>query len=104
MATARAPRLALSLGVLLISVTARAEIVELKLEAPEPFAAGQAFGAAGAYVRIKGIARGELDPKTVANRVIADIDKAPLNASTRPMYSCCARLIPRKATGCCSTR
>jgi hypothetical protein len=68
MPTSIALRLALSLGVMLIPLTTRAEIVELTLEAPEPFAAGQTFGSAGAYVRIKGTARGELDPKAAANR------------------------------------
>ena len=44
------------------------------------FADGHEFGAAGAYVRIKGVARGTLDPKAPANRGIVDLDHAPLNA------------------------
>jgi hypothetical protein len=54
-------------------------IVEIKIDTVEPFAEGQAFGAAGAYLRIKGIAKGELDPATPENRAIADLDKAPRN-------------------------
>jgi len=54
-------------------------IVEIKIDTVEPFAEGQAFGAAGAYLRIKGIAKGELDPAAPENRVIADLDKAPRN-------------------------
>ncbi len=44
------------------------------------FADGHEFGAAGAYVRIKGVARGMLDPTAPANAGIVDLDKAPKNA------------------------
>jgi hypothetical protein len=98
-----ASRFALSLGVFLAPFAARADIVELKLDAPEPFAAGQTFGTAGAYVRIKGVARGELDPKSAANRVIADIDKAPLNVRGKVEYTTDVFLLrpadPAKANG-----
>ena len=62
-----------------VSVT-RAEIVEVRFGAPEPYAEGRSFGAVGPYVFIKGIARGELDPKDERNKVIVGLDKAPLNA------------------------
>src|SRR5260370_39084720 len=44
------------------------------------FADGYEFGAAGAYVRIKGVARGTLDPAAPGNAGIVDLDKAPRNA------------------------
>src|ERR1700733_3052254 len=44
------------------------------------FADGCEFGSVGAYVRIKGVARGMLDPDAVANAGIVDLDKAPCNA------------------------
>ncbi len=56
-------------------------IVEIKVDAVEPFADGQAFGEAGAYVRIAGVAKGEIDPAAPENHAIADLDKAPRNAS-----------------------
>ena len=40
----------------------------------------QAFGEAGSYLRIKGIAKGEIDPAALENSVITDLDKAPRNA------------------------
>ena len=43
------------------------------------FADGHVFGAAGAYVRIKGVARGTLDPAAPANAGIVDLDRAPRN-------------------------
>ena len=54
-------------------------IVEIAIETIEPFADGQAFGNAGSYLRIKGIAKGELNPTAPENSVIADLDKAPRN-------------------------
>ena len=44
------------------------------------FADGHEFGAAGAYVRIKGVARGMLEPAAAGNTGIVDLDKASLNA------------------------
>ncbi len=55
-------------------------IVEIKVDAVEPFAEKRAFGEAGPYVRITGVAKGELDPAAPENTVIADLDKAPMNA------------------------
>ena len=55
-------------------------IVEITIDAIEPFAAGQTFGDAGSYLRIKGIAKGEIDPAAPQNWVIADLDKATRNA------------------------
>ena len=54
-------------------------ITEIKIDTIEPFADGKVFGAAGSYMRIKGIAKGEIDPASPENHVIADLDKAPRN-------------------------
>lgn len=51
------------------------------------FADGHEFGAAGAYVRIKGIARGMLDPAAPANAGIVDLDLAPKNAKGLVEYA-----------------
>jgi hypothetical protein len=61
-------------------------IVEIRIDAVEPFAEGRAFGAASPYLRIKGVAKGEIDPAAPENEVIADLDKAPRNA--RGMVEC----------------
>ena len=55
-------------------------IVEIQIEAIERFSDGQSFGEAGSYLRIKGIAKGEIDPAAPQNSLIADLDKAPRNA------------------------
>jgi hypothetical protein len=54
--------------------------IEIRVHTVEPFAEGQAFAEAGSYLRIRGVAKGELDPATPENRVIVDLDKAPRNA------------------------
>src|SRR5580658_577241 len=51
------------------------------------FADGHEFGAAGAYVRIKGVARGMLNPAAPCNAGIADLDKAPVNAKGLVEYA-----------------
>ena len=68
------------LGALLTANVAPAAITEIRIDAIEPFADGKTFGDSGAYLRIKGVARGELDPSARENAVIADLDKAPRNS------------------------
>src|SRR5689334_19926200 len=55
-------------------------IVAIQVEKIEPFAEGRSFGEAGAYLRVRGVVKGVLDPQRPENRVIADIDLAPRNA------------------------
>jgi hypothetical protein len=62
-------------------------IVEIKIDMVEPFAAGQTFGEAGSYMRIKGMAKGEINPAAPENRVITDLDKAPRNAHGMVEYA-----------------
>src|SRR5947207_8757587 len=51
------------------------------------FADGYEFGPAGAYVRIRGTARGALDPGSPLNGGIVDLDKAPRNAAGLVEYA-----------------
>jgi hypothetical protein len=73
-------------AVLLFAVGANARITEIRIDAVEPFAESQSFGTAGAYERVRGVAKGELDPKSPHNAVIADLDKAPLNPRGKVEY------------------
>jgi alpha/beta hydrolase family protein len=54
--------------------------LEIKIAAVEPFAEARPFGEAGPYQRVRGTAKGELDPAAPQNRVIVDLDRAPRNA------------------------
>src|ERR671930_385589 len=71
---------AVAVGAVLAAGSANAHLTELKLGAPEPFVEGRVFGETGAYVRIKGTARGELDPNAPEHATIVGLDKAPRNA------------------------
>ncbi len=63
-----------------------ARLTEVDIAAIEPFAEGARFGDTGAYERVKGTFRGELDPADPRNRVIVNLDKAPRNAAGRVEY------------------
>jgi len=61
-------------------------ITTLDIKQIEPLAGGAEFGAAGAFERVIGTARGELDPEDSLNRVIVNLDRAPRNALGRVEY------------------
>jgi hypothetical protein len=66
--------------------TTNARVLEFSIVATEPFAEGTTFGNAGAYERVRGTFKGELDPADARNKVIVNIDKAPRNATGRVEY------------------
>ena len=66
--------------------TATAHVTEFNIVAVEPFADAAAFGNAGAYERVRGTYKGELDPLDARNKVIVNLDKAPRNAAGRVEY------------------
>src|SRR3977135_2453098 len=76
-------------GLALIAGTAAAEarVTRIEITKQEPFAAGQTFGNVGAYEKVIGRFRGELDPKSPLNAAIVDLDKAPRNARGVVEYS-----------------
>jgi hypothetical protein len=68
------------------SAPAGARIVEADVRSVRPFAGGAPFGDAGAYERVTGVARGELDPADARNAGIVDLARAPRNARGRVAY------------------
>ena len=71
---------------LLAATPAAARITAFEVTAQESFSGGQDFGA-GPYLRISGIARGELDPADPRNAPIADLGLAPRNARGQVEYA-----------------
>ena len=65
---------------------ASAHVIEFNIAAVESFADGTAFGNIGAYERVRGTFKGELDPTDPRNKVIVNIDKAPRNDAGRVEY------------------
>ncbi len=94
---------AAAVGAFLTTTSAQARLTELKLGAPEPFVESRAFGDTGPYVRIKGVARGELDPATPEHAAIVGLDKAPRNARGMVEYEVDVFILrpadPAKANG-----
>jgi len=69
-----------ALGAALASAPAEARITAIVVNRVEPFADGASFGKVGAYERVIGMAKGELDPEDPLNRGIVDLAKAKRNA------------------------
>ena len=70
----------------LVATPAAARVTQVDITVVEPFADGAALGDTGAYERVKGKFRGELDPADPRNRVIVNLDKAPRNAAGKVEY------------------
>jgi len=62
-------------------------LLSLAIEHIEPLADGAPFGEVGAYERVIGRAKGEVDPRDPANKGIALIDKAPRNGRGKVEYA-----------------
>jgi hypothetical protein len=62
-------------------------LLSIEIKAIEDLADGAPFGDVGAYQRVIGVGRGEVDPDAAGNKGIALIDKAPRNARGRVEYA-----------------
>jgi len=62
-------------------------LLSLDIQTIDPVAENAAFGDVGAYERVIGTAKGEVDPDDPANKAIALLDKAPRNARGRVEYA-----------------
>jgi hypothetical protein len=78
-------------------------LLGIDIERVEPLADGARFGEVGPYERVIGRARGEVDPRHPANRGIALIDKAPVDARGMVEYTADLFILrpadPRKGNG-----
>jgi len=67
-------------------VAARAEVIEIEVLERSSFASGMNFGDAGAYEKIRGVAKYSLDPNAAANQRIVDLKLAPRDAGGRVTF------------------
>jgi hypothetical protein len=67
--------------------SARAEVVRIEVSSRTELLGGKAFGAAGVFEKISGKIYFEVDPRNSANKIIADIKKAPKNARGKVEFS-----------------
>ncbi len=68
------------LVLLLFPPLVQAEVVRVQIDRREPFAQGHSFDRVGAYEIIAGRLFFETDPAAPANRRVADLSLAPVNA------------------------
>jgi hypothetical protein len=64
-----------------------ADVVRIEVQSRGDLAAGMTFGAAGSYEKISGRIYFAVDPAVPANRIVADLDKAPRNAAGKVEFS-----------------
>ncbi len=64
-----------------------AELTRVEIKARQEVLAGKAFGNAGPYETLRGIAHFAVDPKHPRNRIIADLDHAPRNSAGKVEFS-----------------
>ncbi len=69
--------------ILLMASSLSAEVVRIEVESRTDLAGGMSFGLAGAYEKLVGKIYFSVDPGNSANRIITDIEFAPLNADGR---------------------
>ena len=66
---------------------AHAEVVRIEVNSRTDVLSGKSFGNTGAYEKLAGKIYFAVDPRNSANRIIADIDKAPKNAVGKVEFS-----------------
>lgn len=70
----------------LAAAPVQGRIIEIRIDRVQPFADGMKFGETGAYERVVGAAKGELDPADPRNKAIVNLEKAPKNTRGRVEY------------------
>src|SRR5882672_10737785 len=78
---------AVVIAVGLAAMPASAEVVRIEVQSRADLVGGQPFGAAGPYEKLSGKNFFAVDPALPANRIVADIDKAPRNAAGKVEFS-----------------
>jgi len=64
-----------------------AEVVRIEVKSRADLLPGKTFGTAGAFEKLSGKIYFAVDPRNSANQIVADIDKAPKNASGKVEFS-----------------
>jgi hypothetical protein len=80
-------RLLIILVIGLFALPCRAEVVRIEVKSRADLLPGKSFGSAGPYEKLSGKIYFAVDPRNSANRIIADIDKAPTNAAGKVEFS-----------------
>jgi len=81
------PLVSLVLFLAVVAAPAAAKVERVEILSREPFGNGAAFGAAGAYEKLRGRAFFALDPDAAANAAIADLKLAPRRDDGRVVFT-----------------
>src|SRR5882762_10260513 len=87
MLATRSNALNVLLFVSLAVAPASADVVRIEVQSRSDLLGGQAFGAAGPYEKLSGKIFFAVDPALPANRIVADLAKAPRNAAGKVEFS-----------------
>src|ERR1700736_3545264 len=79
--------LLIALHTIVLAVPCRSAVERIEVTERVPFAAGMAFGEAGAYEKIRGVAYFALTPGSPANARIVDLDHAPRDAAGKVRFA-----------------
>lgn len=79
--------LRLAAALALFAITTQAAVTRIEITERSQVLDGKSFGNAGPYERLAGKVYFTADPKLPANRAVADIDLAPVNAAGHVEYS-----------------
>src|SRR5438445_3182757 len=99
MLATRSNALNVLLFVSLAVAPASADVVRIEVQSRSDLVGAQPFGAAGPYEKLSGKIFFAVDPALPANRIVADIDKAPRNAAGKVEFSSDFFLIKPKQIG-----
>jgi hypothetical protein len=66
---------------------ARGEVTRVEISSRQDVLGGKSFGSVGPYEKLNGKVYFAIDPKNPHNKIIADLDKAPMNAQGRVEFS-----------------
>jgi hypothetical protein len=77
----------MALLILFFASSLRAEVARIEVKSRADVLSSKSFGSAGPYEKLSGKIYFAVDPRNSANQIIADIDKAPKNASGKVEFS-----------------
>jgi hypothetical protein len=79
--------LLIALHTIVLAAPCRSAVEQIEVTERVAFAAGMAFGEAGAYEKIRGVAYFALTPGTPANARIVDLERAPREADGKVRFA-----------------
>src|ERR1700739_513532 len=79
--------LLVTFALLFVSGAGRGEVTRVEISSRQDVLGGKSFGSVGPYEKLTGKVYFAIDPKNPHNKIIADLDKAPMNPQGRVEFS-----------------